>query len=181
MHSIDREFTTLQNPYYGGNVFDEKPIQIKLIKKNHINKLGSQSKNIFRSVLGETKIFDCSVENNINLAINNENVLSIPFEKVEYIQFGIIRSLGYINWGNPVVPTPIYSMLIYIKTVDSHYGFFDFSINKYSEYKAAFQDHNIPLEDPFNLNELSKFEKTKLYDYLNKNYDELSKKANYID
>lgn len=72
-------------------------------------------------------------------------------------------------------------MLIYIKTFDSHYGFFDFAINKYSEYKTVFQDHNIPLEDPFNLNELSKLEKVKLYDYLNKNYDELSKKANYID
>ncbi|CAJ1187074.1 hypothetical protein CPR19092_LGOLGGFK_01035 [Companilactobacillus paralimentarius] len=55
MHSIDRAFTTLQNPYYGGNIFDEKPIQVTLIEKKHTNKLESQSKSIFRSILGEKK------------------------------------------------------------------------------------------------------------------------------
>lgn len=173
MHTVDSKILASDNFYKDDLNVKNKIFKVRL---NNSQPLRDTIYKYSNEIVGMTYKLNVHIDNDIHICDVEKTVLDIPFNEIEFIQFGILRLLGSVS----SVPTNMYYLLIYIETKESiKLGMVDNSLQHYFDYVKLLKDHDFPLEDPFKIAEMNLTDRTQIYNYLQKNYDKLLVTAGY--
>lgn len=175
MHKIDKQLLNFDNFYTDDGRIENKLFKTRL---NNSNAFRDTVYKYSNEVLGMTYKLNVEINDSIHINDVHKPIMNIPFDQIEYVQFGIVRLLGsFVS-----VPTNMYYLLVYVEEKNSFkFGMIDNSIRHYFDYSHLLRDHGFPLEDPFDIEHMDLSNRTQSYDYLENNYVRLAIKAGYYD
>lgn len=172
-----KQFLTANNFYNSVGPLDNKLVNVSLkgFKKTPPSLRNNVSK--YLNIASGQKKLDLIIANGaLSIIDNNKQIWQVAFQNINQIQFGVIKLIG----GVMTIPTNFYYLSMMIQYQNSKMiVLIDKELIHYPEYLRLLQNSNIPISNPFEIEKLLDMESHDRYDYLQKNYGSLAKRADY--